>query len=87
MSGNGAFLIGLCFFNNVMMIGAPSFPGRALFSSTIMFIIGVMVILDIDEVKERLFIRPEGRNWRVGGSCLLTFIVHDRHGMILPVLI
>ena len=71
----GAFLIGLCFFNNVMMIGAPSFPGRALFSSTIMFIIGVMVILDIDEVKERLFIRPEGRNWRVGGSCLLTFIV------------
>lgn len=71
----GAFLIVLCFINNFLMIGAPSFPGRALFSSSIMFIMGVMVVLDIPEVKEMLLGRPEGRDWRVGGSCLLAFIL------------
>lgn len=71
----GAFLIGLCFINNIAMIGAPSFPGRALFSSSIMFILGVMVIIDIPEVKYMLFERYEGLGWRIGGSCIISFIV------------
>lgn len=71
----GVFLIGLCFFNNIVMVGAPSFPGRALFSSSIMLILGAMVILDIPEVRERLLEGYEGREWRIGGACLTSFIV------------
>ena len=70
-----AFLIGLCFFNNLVMIGAPSFPGRALFSSTVMLILGVMVILRIPEVREPLFSLREGRIWRMGGACVASFII------------
>ena len=70
-----AFLIALCFFNNLVMIGAPSFPGRALFSSSIMLILGVMVVLRIPEVQAPFFTRQEGRFWRVGGACVLGFIV------------
>ncbi len=69
-----AFLIGLCFLNNLMMVGAPSFPGRALFSSSVMLMIGVMAVLRIPEVREPLLVRPEGRSWRRGGVCLFGFI-------------
>ncbi len=70
-----AFLIGLCFFNNLVMIGAPSFPGRALFSSSVMLILGVMVVLRIPEAREPFFALREGRIWRIGGSCVVSFIV------------
>ena len=69
------FLIGLCFFNNLMMIGAPSFPGRALFGSSIMLILGVMVVFRIPEVRDPFFTLREGRIWRMGGTCVVGFIV------------
>lgn len=70
-----AFLIGLCFFNNLVMLGAPSFPGRALFGSSVMLILGVMVVLRIPEVGELFFARREGRVWRLGGICISGFII------------
>ncbi len=70
-----AFCVGLCFFNNFMMVGAPSFPGRALFSSSVMLIIGAVVVLRIPEVRVPLFDRLEGRAWRRGGACVVGFIV------------
>ena len=70
-----AFFIGLCFFNNFVMVGAPSFPGRALFSSSVMLALGVLVVLLIPEVRMPLLDRPEGRPWRRGGACVLGFIV------------
>ena len=70
-----AFFVGLCFFNNFMMVGAPSFPGRALFSSSVMLIIGALVVLRIPEVRVPLLDRLEGKVWRRGGVCVLGFIV------------
>ncbi len=70
-----AFCVGLCFFNNFMMVGAPSFPGRALFSSSVMLVIGVVAVLRIPEVRAPLLDRLEGRTWRRGGACVLGFIV------------
>ena len=70
-----AFLITLCFFDNLIMVGAPSFPGRALFSSSVMLILGVMVVLRIPEVREPLIVLREGRIWRIGGACVVGFIV------------
>ncbi len=70
-----AFFIGLCIFNNLLMMGAPSFPGRALFSSSVMLIMGAVTVLRIPEVRERLFFRDEARIFRRGGACVLAFIV------------
>lgn len=70
-----AFFIGLCIFNNLLMMGAPSFPGRALFSSSVMLIMGAVIVLRIPEVRERLFFRDEARIFRRGGACVLAFIV------------
>ena len=70
-----AFLVALCFFNNFLMVGAPSFPGRALFSSSVILMIGVAAVLRLPEVHEPLFARREGSVWRKGGACILAFIV------------
>ncbi|MBQ9377225.1 MAG: hypothetical protein IJU05_05455, partial [Schwartzia sp.] len=70
-----AFLIGLCFFNNFLMIGAPSFPGRVLFGSSVMLILGVMAVLGIPEARDPLLARRDGRVWRRGGVFVLGFIV------------
>ena len=70
-----AFFIVLCIFNNLLMMGAPSFPGRALFSSSVMLIMGAVIVLRIPEVRERLFFRDEARIFRRGGVCVLAFIV------------
>ncbi len=69
-----AFLVGLCFFNNLLMMGAPSFPGRALFSSSVLLIAGAVVVLRIPMVREKLFFHVDGRIFRRGGVCLLAFI-------------
>ncbi|MBR2214400.1 MAG: hypothetical protein IJ849_01420 [Selenomonadaceae bacterium] len=71
----GLFLMGLAFVNNSMVMGAPSFPGRALFSSSIMFIIGAVAILRIDAVWAALIQSPGGRIWRRGGVLLTGFII------------
>ena len=70
-----AFFIVLCIFNNLLMMGAPSFPGRALFSSSVMLIAGAVVVLRIPEVRERLFFHDEARIFRRGGACVLAFII------------
>ncbi len=64
----------LCVFNNLLMIGAPSFPGRALFSSSILLIVGAAAIIRIPPVKDRLFLGDSGRTFRRGGICLVAFI-------------
>lgn len=69
------FFVGLCFVNNLWMLGAPSFPGRALFSSSVMLAVGAAVVLRIPEVREKLFEHADGRLFRRGGVCLLAFIV------------
>ncbi|MBR3722864.1 MAG: hypothetical protein IKN12_08870 [Selenomonadaceae bacterium] len=69
-----AAMFGLSFFNNLVMIGAPSFPGRALFSSSCIFIIGAISILTAKPVYEKIFNLPEGRILRRGGAVLTTVI-------------
>ena len=69
-----AFFAGLCVLNNLWMMGAPSFPGRALFSSSVMLVIGAVVVLRIPAVQEKLFAHGNGRVFRWGGVCLFAFI-------------
>ena len=71
----GAFLLGLAFFNNFVVVGAPSFPGRALFSSSIMFIIGAVVILRIPAVWQVLLEGAAAQILRRGGLCIVGFIM------------
>ena len=71
----GLAFIALAFFNNFLMVGAPSFPGRALFSSSIMFIIGAVVILRIPEVKTKIFESAAGKIFRRGGAFITGFII------------
>ena len=65
------FLFGLAIFNNFVMIGAPTFPARATFSSVVMIIIGALVILQNSTVQEKIF---EGRtgNFLKKGAAVLT---------------
>ncbi len=70
-----AFFFLICIFNNLVVAGAPSFPGRALFSSSVMLIMGAVIVLRIPEVRERLFFHDEARIFRRGGACVLAFIV------------
>lgn len=71
----GIFLMGLALVNNFLVMGAPSFPGRALFSSSVMFICGVVVILRIEEVQEALLKSSAGKIWRRGGLLLTSFLL------------
>ena len=71
----GVFFILLAVFNNFVVIGAPSFPGRALFSSSVMFIIGAVVIMAIPPVKAALMDSGAGRIFRVGGTLVTAFII------------
>ena len=70
-----AFLFALAFFNNLVVVGAPSFPGRALFGSSIILLISAAVVLRIPAVKTTLLVRPEGRIFRTGGLAIVSFIV------------
>jgi len=70
-----AFLFVLAFFNNLVVVGAPSFPGRALFGSSIIVLISAAVVLRIPAVKNTLLIRPEGRIFRTGGLAIVSFII------------
>jgi len=71
----GAFLLGLAFFNNFVVVGAPSFPGRALYSSSVMFIIGAVVILRIPVVAKVLLEGDAAKILRRGGLCIVGFIM------------
>ena len=46
-----AFLFVLALFNNFVMIGAPTFPARATFSSVVMILIGTVVVLRLPVVR------------------------------------
>ncbi len=70
-----AFLFVLAFFNNLVVVGAPSFPGRALFGSSIIVLISAAVVLRIPAVKNTLLVRPEGRIFRTGGLAIVSFII------------
>ena len=48
-----AALLILALFNNLVMIGAPTFPARATFSSVVMILIGAVAILRIKIVREK----------------------------------
>ena len=71
----GLGLIALAFLNNFLVMGAPSFPGRALFSSSIIFIMGGVVILREPVVWNKIFIASAGRIFRYGGLAITAFII------------
>ena len=47
-------MIALCLFNNFVMIAAPTFPGRAAFSSAFMFFVAVLALLRCPAVQSAL---------------------------------
>ena len=57
------------------MVGAPSFPGRALYSSSVIFIIGAVVILRIPAVAKVLLEGDAAKILRRGGLCIVGFIM------------
>lgn len=66
-------LILLCFFNNFVMIAAPTFPARATFSSVFMFLVAVLAVLRIPAV-QRAFSGRTGRILRIGGAAVGGFL-------------
>lgn len=68
----GAMII-LCLFNNFVMIAAPTFPGRATFSSAFLFFIAVIAVLRMAPVREALR-GPAGRILKVGSGAVGLFI-------------
>ena len=69
------FLFALGLFNNFVMIGAPTFPARATFSSVVMFLIGAVAILQIDFVREKLFAETAGKILKFGAAFLAIFTI------------
>lgn len=68
-----AVLIALCFFNNFVMIAAPTFPARATFSSVFMFLTAVLAVLRIPAVQQA-FTGRAGRILRIGGAAVGGFL-------------
>lgn len=66
-------MIALCFFNNFVMIAAPTFPARATFSSVFLFLTGVIAVLRIPSVQEALAGRA-GQILRAGGAAVGGFL-------------
>ena len=69
------FLFALGIFNNFVMIGAPTFPARATFSSVVMFLIGAVAILQIKTVREKLSADNAGKILKCGAAMLTIFTV------------
>lgn len=68
-----AVLIVLCFFNNFVMIAAPTFPARATFSSVFLFLMAVLTVLRIPAVQQA-FSGRAGRILRIGGAAVGGFL-------------
>lgn len=66
-------LIGLCFFNNLVMLAAPTFPARATFGSVLLFIAGTVAILRMQAVRAA-FAGRAGQILRIGGGAIGLFI-------------
>lgn len=68
------FLFIISVFNNMVVLGAPSFPGRALFSSSCIFIMGAIVILSVKPVYKAIFEGELAKTLRVGGTITVIFL-------------
>lgn len=68
-----AVMIGLCFFNNFVMIAAPTFPARATFSSVFLFLIAVLSVLRMPVVQSALA-GSAGAILRAGGGAVGGFL-------------
>lgn len=68
----GAMIL-LCLFNNFVMIAAPTFPGRATFSSAFIFFIAVIAVLHMPAVQEALQ-GAAGRVLKAGSGLVGLFI-------------
>lgn len=73
--GFAMFLIILAVANNFVMIAAPTFPGRATFSSTAMLLAAVVALLDIPEVRNNLFAVATGKIMQKAAVFLTAFTV------------
>lgn len=81
------FMFALAFFNNFVIIAAPTFPVRATFSSVIMILIGSIHLLNIPEVRTALFSGVTGRiiqggalaigGFTISAALLITFLVRQ----------
>ncbi len=69
------FLFGVAIFNNLVMIGAPTFPARATFSSVVMILIGALAILRNSTVHEKLFEGQTGKIIKRGAAVILSFTI------------
>ena len=70
-----AALVALAFLNNLFVLGAPSFPGRALFGSSVMMVMAAGVVLHIPVIREKLLYSDAGKAFRRGGVVITLFIV------------
>ena len=67
-----ACLIGLGLCNNLVMIAAPTFPGRATFSSAAMFVAALLALLNDPSVRSEFFL-PACRLLRTAAFLLLAY--------------
>ncbi len=68
-------LFGLAFFNNLVMLGAPTFPARATFGSVVMILIGGVAILRSPVIWQRLQAGRAGHVLQGGALALGVFTV------------
>ena len=69
-----AILFGISLFNNMAVVGAPSFPGRALFSSSCILIIGAIALISAKPVYTAIFESVAAKTLRISGIILVLFI-------------
>ena len=67
-----AFLMGLAVCNNLVMLAAPTFPGRATFSSATMFITAALALLHDSTIRAALLPRG-GLLLRAAASVLVAY--------------
>ena len=67
-----ACLIGLGLCNNLVMLAAPTFPGRATFSSAAMFVAALLALLNDPSVRSEFFL-PACRLLREAAFLLLAY--------------
>lgn len=69
-----AFFIALSLFNNMVVVGAPSFPGRALFSSSCIFIMGAIALISAKPAYSAVFDSLNAKVIRLSGIMLVVFL-------------
>lgn len=69
-----AFFVLLSLFNNMVVMGAPSFPGRALFSSSCIFIMGAVALISAKPAYDAIFESVNGKAIRISGVLLAAFL-------------